>query len=77
MEPEQPISVSLTLFNECSPESLTELVIHDKLLQCDALISRVRQGLQEIGGSPCQGPNAEGGCPLISCNVPHSVLVDS
>lgn len=29
------------------------------------------------GAAPCQGLDAEGAFPLVSCNVVHNVLVDS
>ena len=35
------------------------------------------RAFRKLGAAPCQGPDAEGACPLISCNVLHYVLVDS
>ena len=78
--PEQPISVSLKLFNECSPESLTELVIHRSLVIscCSAmpLTAGFDRAFRKLGAAPVRVLMLRG-LPLISCNVPHYVLVDS
>ena len=48
--------------------------IPEVLPQCFPGI-RNRQGLQEIGAAPRQGPDAERAWPLIFCTVLHYVLI--
>ena len=35
------------------------------------------RAFRNLGPAPCQGPDAEGSCFLIVCNVSHNVLITS
>ena len=35
------------------------------------------RAFRNLGVAPCQGPDAEGACPLFLCDVVHYVLVNS
>lgn len=36
-----------------------------------------KRSRREVGAAPCEGPDAEGACPLIFCNDVHHVLLRS
>ena len=41
------------------------------------LLAGFGRAFRHLGAAPCQGPDAEGSCPLLLCDVVHYVLVIS
>ena len=42
-----------------------------------AMMPGFDRAFRNLGAAPSQGPDAEGACPLLFCNVAHYVLVNS